>query len=66
MFGCPGCKYKKETVDHMMQCENKIIKEARRKGLVEFRKKCSKQGVPHNITDRLSYVMRHLMGCEEK
>ena len=65
-FGCPGCKCSKETMDHMMQCENKITKEARRKGLVEFKKKCLKHGVPYDISNRMSCVMRHHMGREKR
>ena len=63
---CPGYRYQKETLDHVLKCPNKEAKEARKKALTAFRKEGKKKRIPRKVIDRIHHLLTHYMQGRER
>ena len=63
--GCPGYRYQKETLDHVLKCPNKEAKEARKAALVAFKEEGKKKRIPRKVIDRIHHLLTHCT-CRDK
>ena len=60
---CPGCRYQKETLNHVLRCSNKEAREAReaRKTTLGAFRKEGKKKIPQKVIDRIQHLLTHYM-----
>jgi hypothetical protein len=63
--GCPGCRCRIDTLDHILQHHNTEAVETRQRVMAEFMKDGKKTKAPQRVTNRMHDFLNHYMNARE-
>ena len=59
--GCPGCRYQKKTLYHLLQCPNKEAGEMRRAALTAFKAEDKNKKIPLSVMEIIHNLLTKYM-----